>query len=193
MLNNLINLRITSAVILSAGVAFNCYAENHNAKIQAGDLVIENTFAFPSPPGALAAGGYVTITNTGTNDDMLTGGASSFSEVTEIHEMKMVEGVMKMRELEQGLKIPAGESVTLQPGGLHVMFMQLTQPLVEGESKPGSLTFASAGEVDVEYKVINRSEYVDKHGGKKSHGHMKHSEMKHDEMKHGEEHKKSDH
>ena len=192
MLNKFIHLRVTSAIVLTTGIAFNCYAENHadnsNVKIQAGDLVIENPFAFPSPPGALAAGGYVTITNTGAEDERLTGGVSSFSEVTEIHEMKMVEGVMKMRELAQGVKIPAGESVTLQPGGLHVMFMQLTQPLVEGESKPGSLTFANVGQVIVEYKVINRSDYVEKHGAEKSHGHMKHGEMKHKE-----EHENSEH
>lgn len=168
---------VAAAILLSIGLTFHTNAEDH--KIQAGDLVIENAFAFPSPPGALAAGGYVTITNTGTTDDTLTGGTASFAEVTEIHEMKMVEEVMQMRQLEQGLKIPAGESVKLQPGGLHIMFMQLTQPLAEGEMKPGSLTFSNAGEVSVEYKVINRGEYVAEHGGGKSHG-MKHG-RKHDD------------
>ena len=56
---------------------------------------------------------------------------------------------MKMRELPAGLPIPAGETVTLQPGGFHLMFMGLNQPLVEGEAVTVTLTFETAGEIDV--------------------------------------------
>ena len=56
-------------------------------------------------------------------------------------------------ELANGIEIPAGATVTLAPGGLHLMFMQLKEPLVEGTKVPVTLTFEKAGTVDVEFKI----------------------------------------
>jgi copper(I)-binding protein len=72
----------------------------------------------------------------------------------QIHEMAMIDGVMKMRELPEGLPIPAGRSVTLTPGGYHVMFMDLAQPLVQGETVDLTLLFERAGEVDAPLVVL---------------------------------------
>jgi copper(I)-binding protein len=68
--------------------------------------------------------------------------------------------VMKMNEVEGGLVIPAGQSVTLEPGGFHIMFMELKQAFVEGSMVPVTLTFANAGTVEVELMVgpINADE-----------------------------------
>ena len=63
--------------------------------------------------------------------------------------MKMEGSVMRMRELEKGLEIPAGATVILQPGGYHVMFMQLKEPFKEGAKVPVTLVFEKAGSVDV--------------------------------------------
>jgi hypothetical protein len=60
---------------------------------------------------------------------------------------------MKMNELPDGLVIPAGESVALAPGGFHLMFMDLTGPLVEGESVTVTLTFEKTGAVEVQLPV----------------------------------------
>jgi copper(I)-binding protein len=58
-----------------------------------------------------------------------------------------------MAQLPDGLPIPAGQTVTLQPGGFHLMFMQLKQALVEGTKLPVTLTFEKAGTVEVELDI----------------------------------------
>lgn len=63
---------------------------------------------------------------------------------SEIHEMSMAGNVMRMRALTDGLPLPAGQAVTLQPGGLHIMLMQLKRPLQAGEVLPLTLTFKGA-------------------------------------------------
>ena len=57
---------------------------------------------------------------------------------------------MKMNELPDGIAVPAGGTVTLAPGGLHLMFMGLKAPLVENETVPVTLTFAKAGTIEIE-------------------------------------------
>ena len=76
--------------------------------------------------------GYLLITNNGTADDTLVSASSPVAGVTQIHEMKMEGDVMKMNEVPGGVVIPAGDWVILEPGGLHIMFMDLKEPLVEG-------------------------------------------------------------
>jgi copper(I)-binding protein len=67
--------------------------------------------------------------------------------------MAVIDDVMQMSQLPDGLEIPAGETVTLAPGGLHLMFMQISQPFVEGETVPVTLTFEHAGEIEIELAV----------------------------------------
>lgn len=112
-----------------------------------GNLTLEGAFSRATLPNAPVAGGFLTITNTGDIDDRLVGATSDISGRMEIHEMAMDGDVMRMRELEDGLAIPAGETVELKPGGYHVMFMDLAQPLVEGETVEVTLTFENAGDV----------------------------------------------
>jgi len=67
--------------------------------------------------------------------------------------MRMENNVMTMRPLHGGLEIKPGQTVKLAPGGYHVMFMQLKEPLKQGEVLKGELVFEKAGKVPVEYKV----------------------------------------
>lgn len=105
-------------------------------------------------PGAKVAGGFFTLTNKGAAADRLIGGSSEISNTVEIHEMAVIDGVMKMRALAKGLEVPAGGSVELKPGSYHVMFIDLKRQLKEGESFKGELVFEKAGKVQVEYKVM---------------------------------------
>jgi copper(I)-binding protein len=118
-----------------------------------GALEISGAFSRATLPNAPVGAGYLTITNTGTADDTLVSATSPVAGVTQIHEMKMEGDVMKMNEVEGGLVIPAGQSVTLEPGGFHIMFMELKQAFVEGSMVPVTLTFANAGTVEVELMV----------------------------------------
>ncbi|OEO31887.1 hypothetical protein VW23_014095 [Devosia insulae DS-56] len=123
------------------------------AEVTTGDLVISGGFSRATLPNAPVGGGYLTITNKGAEADRLLSAASPVAGVVQIHQMKMEGDLMKMNELPDGVEIPAGATVTLAPGGLHIMFMQLTQPLVEGTRIPLTLTFEKAGSVEVELSV----------------------------------------
>jgi len=101
-----------------------------------------------------------------------------------------------MRALADGLELPAGATTELKPGGYHVMFLGLKQPLAEGESYPVTLVFEKAGKLEVEMKIEGMAakhgaghgqDHGMKHGeghGKMNHGDMKKDGMAHDGMKH---------
>jgi copper(I)-binding protein len=119
----------------------------------AGSLKIGQPWARATPKGAPVGGGYLSITNTGNEPDRLIGGSSPISKKFEVHQMSMDHGVMKMRPLGSGLEIPPGKTITLSAGGLHVMFVDLNQPLKQGDKIPATLEFAKAGKVQVEFLV----------------------------------------
>jgi copper(I)-binding protein len=114
-----------------------------------GAIEISGGFSRATLPGAPVGGGYITITNTGTEDDALIAASSPAAEDVQLHEMKMEGDVMKMNELPNGIPVLAGQTVVLEPGGLHLMMMGLKQPLVENESVPVTLTFAKAGTIEI--------------------------------------------
>ena len=120
--------------------------------IKVGDLTIEQPWARATPKGAAVGAGYLTIHNNGATPDKLTGGSADFAGV-ELHEMSMTDGVMKMREITDGLEIPAHGSVTLAPNGYHLMFVKLKTPLVKGETVKATLTFEHAGAAEVTFDV----------------------------------------
>ena len=95
----------------------------------------------------------MTITNSAAASDRLTGGSTQVAGDVQVHTVDMTDGVMRMRQLEDGLDIPAGESVSLEPGSFHIMLMQLNRPLERGESVPLTLTFEKAGPVEVALAV----------------------------------------
>ena len=121
--------------------------------IMIGAIAITTAWARATPPGAPTAAGYLTITNSGDTDETLISATAAIAGMTEIHEMMMADDRMMMRLLEEGLTIVAGETVTLQPGGFHLMFMNIGDALVEGTTVDVTLTFAIAGAVDVSLVV----------------------------------------
>ncbi|WP_375464127.1 DUF1775 domain-containing protein [uncultured Methylobacterium sp.] len=121
--------------------------------VKAGDLAIETPWLRATPMGATVAGGYVRITNTGTAPDTLTGASIPLARRAAVHSMTMEGGVMKMAPVEGGLTIKPGETVTLKPGGFHLMFEDLTAGPRAGETVTGTLTFARAGTVPVAFSV----------------------------------------
>jgi copper(I)-binding protein len=99
------------------------------------------------------AAGYMTITNKGSAADRLIGGSTAAAGRVEVHEMALKNGVMTMRPLTGGLPIEPGKTVTLAPGGYHMMFMDLKAPLKQGEKVPVTLEFEKAGKVNVTLDV----------------------------------------
>lgn len=107
-------------------------------------LEIRDPWAAPTPGGVDVSAGYLSIANGGAADRLVSVSSPRAGRV-EVHEMRMDGDVMIMRQVEGGLAIPASETVTLAPGGLHLMFMGVTQPFAAGEEIPVTLTFENAG------------------------------------------------
>ena len=120
---------------------------------RAGALELSNLWSRATPKSATVGGGYLRIRNTGASADRLLGGSSEVSKRIEVHSMAMEGGVMRMREVKDGLEIKAGETVELKPGSYHLMFVGLQRPFERGQRVGGILRFEKAGEVKVEFVV----------------------------------------
>lgn len=118
-----------------------------------GTLIVGDAWVRATPPKAPVAGGFLSIRNTGKTTDRLLSATSPDAARVEIHTMKMEDGVMRMRKLENGLEIPPGGSATLVPGGEHLMFFSPTRRFVEGETVTATLRFERAGERTVRFAV----------------------------------------
>ncbi|MFK0161160.1 copper chaperone PCu(A)C [Rhizobium sp. NPDC090279] len=121
--------------------------------VKVGNLTISAPYVRAMVPGAPVGGGYVTITNTGDTDDRLIAASSPRAATVQIHEMKMDNDVMIMRELSDGLPIPAGKTVELKPGGYHVMFLKVAEPFLQGQTVRATLKFEKAGSIEVDFPV----------------------------------------
>ncbi len=124
------------------------HAGHAQAAVAAGELEIGSFWARAMLPGQATAGGYLTITSKGGGDRLLSASSPAAGKV-EIHNMEMIDQVMVMRPVEGGLEIPAGGTLELKPGGLHLMFMSPSEPFREGESVPVTLQFEKAGNVEI--------------------------------------------
>jgi periplasmic copper chaperone A len=112
-------------------------------------IAVEDPWARATPAGAMTGAVYMTLHNKSAGPDRFTAASSDIAGKVQIHEMAVVNGVMEMRQLADGLPLPAAGSVTLKPGGYHVMLIGLKQQLIAGETFPLTLTFAKAGAISV--------------------------------------------
>lgn len=119
----------------------------------AGDLEVQHPWLRATPKGAAVAGGYATIVNHGSVPDRLVGASLAVAPDGQVHEMSMTNGVMHMARLADGLAIAPGATVSLTPGGNHLMFEKPSAPLRQGQRVAGSLTFAKAGKIAVTFAV----------------------------------------
>lgn len=135
---------IFSAAISVAGAA---------SVADAAEIQIQDGFARGGPKSGAA---FFTIVNTGDIDDRLIGTRSDVASRVELHtHIEDTNGVMKMREIEGGLTVPAGASHALVRGGDHVMFMGLEKPFEDGGTINLTLTFEHAGDISVRLPVDN--------------------------------------
>lgn len=92
---------------------------------------------------------YFTVTNNGDEADRLLMIETDAADDLEIHSVVMDNGVMQMSPELDGVEIPAGESLVLEPGGYHVMMIGLTESLLNGEEFTATLHFEHAGEIEI--------------------------------------------
>jgi len=123
------------------------------AKYQLGTLQITQPWARATPKGAASGAAYMTVKNTGTKDAHLNCVSSDVAAKCEIHEMSMAGGVMRMRAVEGGLEIKPGQTVTLKPGGFHMMLTGLKAQLQEGKTLEATLQANGGGTTQVEFPI----------------------------------------
>lgn len=143
-----------STVRLSRGIAVGCALSVGLAGAAWGDsnpVTVSDAWTRPTAAGASAAG-YLTIVNHARFADSLTGLTDPDAASASVHESRTVGGVTSMRPL-LSLAVPAGGSVALKPGGLHVMLRGLKHALKPGDQTTLILTFAKAGRVRVVLRV----------------------------------------
>ena len=117
------------------------------------EMAVEEPWGRPSPMNAGNAAFYMDITG-GAEDDTLVAAATDACGVVELHESSMSDdGVMSMQHLPQGIPIPAGETVVLEPAGLHVMCMMVTEPLETGSMVDLTLEFATGDSIAVQVEI----------------------------------------
>lgn len=138
-----------TVIMLSLGfVNFSCA----QAQIEITDSWVRET-----PPGTTITAMYMNVENKGDEDDVLTSVSSQISKSAEIHQTSVDDkGVAKM-EMVESVSVPAGASVQLKPGGMHIMLIDLEEPLKSGDEVEVELVFEEAGKIKVQAKVVGAS------------------------------------
>jgi copper(I)-binding protein len=147
-------LRLTHRVVLAAfvvaGALAGPQAEAHG--YSAGELQVRHPWTRATPAGANVAAGYLEIRNSGREPDRVVGASTPVAERVEFHVQVLEGDVLKMREVKD-FGVPARQRLTLRPGGSHLMFIGLKQPLVKGGRVPLTLRFERAGALQIELEV----------------------------------------
>ncbi|MEN8040705.1 MAG: copper chaperone PCu(A)C [Actinomycetota bacterium] len=135
-------------VAMSVGVAMLAAACSSGS----ADVAIDDPWGRTSPKVATNAAFYMSITG-GDADDTLVSASADVCGMVELHETVMNDGVMSMQHLPAGIPVPAGETVSLEPGGLHVMCMNKTAELEIGQMVSVDLVFETADPMTVDVEI----------------------------------------
>ena len=144
-------IRLT-AILLSAAMI--------NGAATAQTVTVADAWVRATVAAQRATGAFLKLSIQGA-DATLIAASSPVAGVTQIHEMAMSEGVMRMREVTGGVPLKAGQSFELKPGGYHIMMMDLKQPVKAGDRVPLTLTFKQGDgqqtttQVDAEVRGLN--------------------------------------
>ena len=139
---------LLASVLVLAGCAPAQQVEISDAWIKSGEMSVE---------GGMTAV-YGTITNKTNSDIVFIGGQTAIAGLVEVHEMAMIDGQMKMQQIEGGLTIPAGQTAVLEPGGNHLMLMQLTGDVLAGDSVSVEFIFEGADSVTLDDVIAKPAE-----------------------------------
>ena len=142
----MVRIFLPAIMVVCGGLAA-CAPGGESAPADVAAVQASGAVCRPTPVGRQATGCYLTLT--AAVDDRLVGVASPFAGRTEIHESRVESNMMMMRELKEGLPLPAGQAVELKPGGNHIMLLAVTEPLGTGDTVPLTLTFASGASVEI--------------------------------------------
>jgi copper(I)-binding protein len=154
--------------ILTMALSLTLYINADAHDYMQGSLEIDHPWARATPDGAKNGAAYITLKNTGKEPDTLISVQTNAADRAEVHEHVHEGEVMKMRPVTGGVLVQPGDTVSFKPGGYHIMLLGLKHKLDDGKTLPLKLTFAKAGEVDVEVSI----EKAAKPGASEGHDHM---------------------
>lgn len=132
--------------LLCSTLALNAFAQSSSA------IKITDPWARATVGSQKSSGAFMQIENTGKEDDVLLWATTNEARNTELHTMKMQDGIMTMTAIKR-LAIPAGKTTVLASGGHHIMFFDLKHPLKAQEKFQLTLVFEKAGSVKVQVQV----------------------------------------
>ncbi|MCZ2203465.1 copper chaperone PCu(A)C [Bartonella sp. A05] len=136
-------------VLIFASIAFPTTA--HQYKL--GNLEILHPWTRATLKGSKISSGYLYIINHSNIPDRLIAVSMDGVQETEIHSMSVINDIMKMEKMPNGIEIPGNGEIILKPGGNHIMFMGLSQPFQPGDQVAAKLIFEKAGEINVNFCV----------------------------------------
>lgn len=154
-------LTLTLALVLALALA--ACGSTKDPTSSPGSLEISAAWvrATAGTQDATMTGAFMEVANTTDVAVRLVGASSPAAGMAQVHTMVMEDGSMVMRELPEGLEVPAGSHVHLRPGGNHVMLMGLTAPLSAGEEITLTLRFSDGSEQVVTVPVKEFTEEED--------------------------------
>lgn len=137
-------LALSAALILSAAA--------HAHPFFVGNLVIDHLWSRPTTTGMPTGVAYLSITNKGPQEDELIAAHTPVAARVEFHRTSLEQGMARMRPAG-ALLVPPGSTLIAEPGGLHLMLVDLKSPLIAGTTLPLVLKFRIAGEITVSLRV----------------------------------------
>lgn len=140
-----------------ATTAFLAATTVYAADAKIGSISIDDVWARTGQPGQVSAA-YMDVKNKGAADKIVSANCDC-AKATELHDVKMVDGAMKMVPVT-GMDVPANGELKLKPGAYHIMLIGLNRPLVAGETLPIKIKFEKAGEVTVQAKVKDKAAHM---------------------------------
>lgn len=142
---------------LLAAVMALALASCSGSKSAPADIQVSDAWARATVAGQPGAAVYLTIVNHGQGDDRLVGASTPAATSATLHSNSSEGGVMRMRPIEDGIAVPGGATVKLQPSGNHAMLAGLSAPLAKGSSFPLTLDFERSGQRQVSVEVRDPS------------------------------------
>jgi periplasmic copper chaperone A len=153
------------SLTLAAGIATSALAHHAGERVAAGDLHVSHAWTYEVAAMAHAVDVYLTIDNEGEVPDRLIAAAVDFADKVEIQAPVVEDGVLKTATV-QAVEIAPGQTLTFQPGGIHLVLQSVQRTFEHGQHFDLALTFEKAGTVEVEVE-IEEPDHEDEHEGAK--------------------------
>ena len=145
-------MKIRNLLCFIIGAAVTVFLTCAHAEVLSSSIFVSNAWVQAMPPSQKITAAYMVIVNNSKKEVVLVSASSDFAGATEIHQMAEMKGMMHMA-MASGVRIPAQGKVALQPGGFHIMLINLKKPVNKGDIVPITLHFQDGESIMVQADV----------------------------------------